>query len=396
MAKEKPGQDKQIHDQVKDQIESRQFFGSDSGIGESSKIEAPGLMQRRLFERVTKRDLAIFARQLSLLLDLGLTLLRALNIVAKRTGNQRMVKIIKYLGEKVEIGEPLSVAMSNYREDFGEFFLVAVRAGEETGEIGKTLNDLADYLEKEDEFRGKFQKALSFPLLTLAMAALVVGFLMIYVIPTFANIYQEVGVELPMITQVVIGISVLIKSFWWLILLAIVAIVAMFYKSGRMLKIGWFIDRFNLRMPIIGTITMKMAVFRFARITSTMLDSGVSILSTLRIAATATNNKVISSAVLKATGEIDKGSTVEQALRKYNAFPPFVTDMIGVGEEAGSLGKVLKKIADYYQRDVDDLMTNLATIIEPIMTLMMGIIVVFIALSMFLPYFNISKVIMGG
>ncbi|MBN1552516.1 type II secretion system F family protein [bacterium] len=385
--------DKKIEKELIERISNARVFGDDRRLTDDSQQKKASIWTRKLFERVTKRDLAIFARQLSLLLDLGMTLLRALNIISKRTNNARMARIITNIGQRVEQGDTLSGAMAEYQQLFGEFFLVSVRAGEESGEIGRTLRQLADYLEKDDMFRGKFLKAMSFPLLTLLLASAVVVFLLIFVIPTFAEVYEEAGADLPLLTQIIINISYFLKTYWWLLVIAILLLWLIFRKSGKTLGLERVFDTIKLRLPVFGDLFVKMDVFRFSRITATMLESGVSILTTLQIAAKATGNVIVQDAILKACQEIDKGTTLENSFRKTNAFPPFVIDMIGVGEEVGSVETVLRKIADFYERDVDDVVSNLATLLEPILTLLLGGIVLVIALAMFMPYFKLSQLI---
>jgi type IV pilus assembly protein PilC len=294
----------------------------------------------------------------------------------------------------VEQGKQLSDALDEDRNLFGDFFITTVRSGEESGHIENALNQLADYLEKEDFIRSKLKKALSFPLLTMTMAILVVGFLLIYVIPTFAKVYEEAGVELPKITQVIISFSLFLKAFWIPILIALIVFIIFLTRSNRIPGLNRIMDRVKLMFPVIRNITIKTAVYRFARIASTMLDSGVPILTTLKLGAEATENGLFKNSILKACQDIDQGKSVEESLAKHSKFPPMVIDMIGVGEETGQMNVVLRKVAMFYERDVDDAVSNLTTALEPILTLGMGIIVVFIALSMFLPYFNISKVIL--
>ncbi len=348
-----------------------------------------------LFERITRRDLAVFSRQFALMLDLGVTVLRALNIISQRTANRRLKTIVGNIGQIVEQGESLSHALGRFRTIFGDFFVTSVQAGEESGQLSEVMNQLADYLEKEDALGGKIQKALAFPLITLLMAFAVIIFLLIYVIPIFASVYSDAGVELPFITKSLIKSSQLVQSYWWIILLAAVFAFLLFHKSGRWLRLTAFMDSLSLKTPIVRTLMIKLATFRFASITSTMIESGVSILPTMNLAAAATGNSVLKAAILRSCGEIDKGSNIEQALTKHPALPPLVIDMIGVGEEVGAVGTVLKKVADFYLRDVDDMVSNLTTVLEPILTLVMGILVALIALGMFLPYFNLTQVVLN-
>ncbi len=347
----------------------------------------------RIGEKVRTRDLAVFSRQFALLLNLGVTALRALNIIADRTENARMAKIIRQIGQKVENGASLSEAMSSDKNIFGAYFITAVQAGEESGNIASTMEQMADYMEKEDFLRSKIRKALAFPVVTLLVALAVVIFLLIEVIPTFAKVYSDAGVKLPAVTQFLISASHFVQQFWWVILLAVAALFLIFYRSGKLLRIKTLMDRLYLILPIIKDLTMKIAVYRFARITATMLESGVSILATLRLAAAATGNSLISQSIINACSDIDMGKTVEESFQSQAVFPPLVIDMIGVGEEVGSVGAVLRKIAQFYERDVDDFVSNLTTVLEPLLTLMMGLVVAFIALGMFLPYFNINLVI---
>ncbi|MCD4655177.1 type II secretion system F family protein [bacterium] len=372
--------------------ETRTFGDPDTSISPSTKRS---IFQMKIYERITKRDLAIFIRQLSLMMDLGLTLLRALNIIERRTQNSKLARIVTQIGTMIEQGFPLSKALEKHRNLFGDFFIVAIQAGEESGEIGKTLLLLADYFEKEDLLKSKIKKALGMPLVTLIASLGVCIFLIVYVIPTFVDVYTNAGVPLPAITQAVMAISNFLQNFWWLILGIIFTGFVLLRKSGQVLGLEKQFDYLRLRLPIIRNLIIKMAIFRFCRIMSTMLDSGVSIITTLELAGKSTENFVLQSSIAQAVAQVNKGKTIEQALSEHKEFPPLVTDMIGVGEEVGSISFVLKKVGDFYERDIDEMVSNLTVILEPILTLGMGIVVVFIALSMFMPYFNMQDVILN-
>jgi type IV pilus assembly protein PilC len=390
MANRKSDQEHEVRKELTKQFASTRGFG-DQPPGKRRK--KPGVFKHALFERITKREIAIFSRQLSLLLDLGITLLRALNILRERTSNRKMQKVIEQIGADVEKGQPLSSAMLKFPHIFGEYFITIVKAGEESGKLDRTLSELADYSEKEDLLRSKIMKALSFPLLTLFIACCVVAFLLIFVIPTFAHIYQGAKIPLPPITRFIIGISSFFVNFWWAVLILIAALWFFFRLSGRMQGLKRAMDRAKLVLPVVKSLAMNLAVFRFARITATMLDSGVPILPTLRLASSSTENSIMEQKISRACEEIDRGKTLEESLGAQDVFPALVVDMIGVGEEAGAVGKVLRKVAFFYERDLEDQVSNIATLIEPILTLILGFMVVVIALSMFIPYFNLNQVI---
>lgn len=391
MANRQSDRGQEVHDQLVRKFSETRRFGDLPS--EQKSASGPGIFSRKLGERITKRDIALFARQLALMIDLGITLLRSLDIIESRTTNLKLKKLIFNLGVSVEKGQSFSTALAAFPSYFNAYFITAVRAGEASGDLGTTLGQLADYLEKEDALRGKVTKALGFPIMTLFFAALIVIFLLLFVIPTFANVYKEAGVTLPILTTLVIQVSHILRQYWIVLLLVIVGIWLVFRRSGRTLGIGPWIDRMKLTIPIVRDISMKLSVFRFTRIISTLLQSGVPIVATLRLAAVAAGNTILTRQIESACDEIDSGSTVADSLAHKTIFPAMVIDMIGIGEEVGAVGPVCQKIAGFYERDVDELVANLATIIEPILTLIMGIIVLIIALSMFLPYFNINQVI---
>ncbi|MBN1298019.1 type II secretion system F family protein [bacterium] len=392
MANNTTGREDEIRRHLTDQFGKTRRFG-DVPDSQVHRKKRP-FLQRKIWERISRRDLAVFSRQLALMFDLGVTILRALNLIVARTENNKLRKIIIDIGATVENGEPLSVALKKHSGVFGDYFVTAIRAGEESGEVPSTMRQLADYLDREDLISGKIRKAMAFPAFTLAISLIVIAFLLIMVIPTFSSVYAEAGVDLPYVTRLLIASSKLLSHYWWLLIIGFASIFAVFHKSGKLLHLKPVIDWLCLSTPIVRTLAIKLATFRFARITETMLNSGVSIMMTMKLAASATGNSIMKKKILQSCEEIDKGATVAESLAAHPIMPALVIDMIGIGEEVGAVPEVLRKVAAFYERDIDDLVANLTTAIEPLLTLFMGGIVTIVALSLFMPYFRLTEVIL--
>lgn len=365
----------------------------EQSVKKPSKGKIAGFLFNRAQFGVSKRDIAMFSRDLALLQDLGVSLLRSLTILGERQHNKKLKAIINDMKSKVEMGTPVSASMEKHISVFGDFYVNAIRAGEESGELSKTLNNLADYLDSQMQIQSKVKRALAMPAITMMIAIGVLIMLFIFVIPTFAQVYQDADVELPLVTTIVVLTGDFMVSFWWLIILIIAALILLFYKSGKLIGLQALSDRLKLNLPVVGSITQRLIVYRFSNLTSMMLNAGVSVLTTFRLAGPATGNTVIAKRIENACKHIDQGKTITDSFIQENVFDPFIMDTIGVGEEAGAVDVVLKKIAEYSQRDIEDTVSNLSLMIEPVMTLIMGLIVLVIALSMFIPYFNMSMVI---
>jgi type IV pilus assembly protein PilC len=337
---------------------------------------------------IKTREIVIFTRQFATMINAGLPLVQSLEILAEQTENASFQKIIRDVLYDVESGNTLADAMGKHPKAFSKLFVSMVSAGEAGGILDTILLRLAVFLEKADALARKVKGAMIYPGVVLTVAAAAVIILLIFVIPTFQDMFAASGVPLPLPTQIVIGISEFLQSFWWAILAGAAALfflIRQFYKTdqGELL-----IDSFLLKFPILGDVQRKAAVARFTRTLGTLVSSGVAILDGLEITAKTAGNRVIQDAVMNSRASIAGGDTISGPLRQSNAFPPMVVQMINVGEQTGGLDEMLSKIADFYDDEVDAAVSALLSVLEPVMIVVLGVVVGGMIVAMYLPIFD--------
>ena len=343
--------------------------------------------------RIKGEDLVVFSRQLATLLDAGVTLVQALSILCEQIENERFKGVIRDLEREIQGGKPFSEALSKHPHIFSSLFVNMVRAGEKSGRLSATLERLSDYLEKNSALIGKIRSALVYPVVVSCMAIIITLVLLLKVIPTFKGIFENLGGTLPLPTQILITLSDLAKQYFLpmiLVLLLLAIFTTRYFKTEK----GRFIlDRLKLRLPVFGVLFRKVAISKFCRTFSTLIESGVPILECLAVVGKTAGNKVIEDTVLKVQGNIQEGENIASPLSSSGVFPPLVVRMIAVGEESGELAKMLAKIADFYEREVDAAVSGLTSLIEPIIIAFLGIVIGSIAIAMLLPIFKISTLI---
>ncbi|MEZ4651141.1 MAG: type II secretion system F family protein [Candidatus Eisenbacteria bacterium] len=344
---------------------------------------------------VSIRDLVIFTRQFSTMVNAGLPLVQCLDILSKQAESALFRQIVADVMHDVESGSTLSEAMGKRQAAFDNLYVNMVDAGEAGGILDDILARLAGYLEKAEALRRKVKSALTYPTVVLIVALGATTFMLLFIIPTFAKVFADFGGELPLATRVVLGLSNFLKGFWWALIGGIVGIVftlRRIYKTetGRMK-----FDAFFLKMPVFGTILRKASIARFTRTLGTMISSGVPILSALDITARTAGNKVIEQAILMTKASIGEGETIAAPLKESKVFPPMVVQMISVGEETGALDKMLDKIANFYDEEVNVAVDTLTSIIEPIMIVVMGTLVGGMVVAMYMPMFKLINVVSG-
>lgn len=352
---------------------------------------------RTMFEgsqRIKVRDKAVFARQFATMISSGLAVLRALYVLEEQTQNTRFKKIIKAVREDVEAGMPLSDAMAKQPVAFDRLYVAMVRAGEAGGALDQTLNRLAVQLEKQDSLRRSIKSAMTYPVLIAVFAVLVMIGMLLFIIPIFADMYKDLGGELPTLTKVMMGVSNALKGYWFIIFpacgLMIWALVRL--KNTDNGRRAW--DRFKLKLPMkLGPIIQKIALARFSRTLATLVSSGVPILQSIEITGKTSGNTVIEEAMMDVKEAVRGGETIAKPLSRASVFPPMVTHMISIGEETGALDSMLNKIADFYEDEVDAAVKSLTSIIEPIMMMFVGGLVGVIVISMYLPMFNMMNLV---
>ena len=346
-------------------------------------------------KRVSAKNLAVFTRQFSVMIDAGLPLVQCLEILGTQEEDKNFAGVILATRTDVESGASLADAMKKHPKAFDPLFTNMIAAGEAGGILDTILKRLATYIEKAVKLKGQVKSAMIYPVAVIVIAALVVGVILWKVIPTFANLFAGLGADLPLPTRVVIAMSNGLVRFMPFILVGIGAAIFAFrsyYASPGGRKV---IDSITLKLPVLGPLMRKIAVARFCRTLSTLLASGVSILEALDITARTAGNAIVEEAILTTRKSIERGETIAQPLKETNVFPSMVVQMISVGEATGALDTMLSKIADFYEEEVDVAVAGLLTLLEPIMIFFLGVVVGGIVIAMYLPIFDLISKLTG-
>ncbi len=346
--------------------------------------------------KVAVKDVAIFFRQFSVMIDAGLPLVQCLEILGANQENPAFQKALTGVRTTVEGGSTLANAMRAYPKIFDDLTTNMIEAGETGGILDVILQRLAAYVEKAVKLKAAVKSAMIYPVSVISIAVLVVGALLKFVVPIFANLFVGLGAPLPLPTRIVIGISNFIGSFWWMV--PILVIAAYFgIRAVRSDPRGRYMtDNFLLNIPIIGMLLRKIAVARFTRTLGTLITSGVPILEGLNITARTSGNRVVEEALYKVRKSIEEGRTIVDPLRESGVFPNMVTQMIGVGEATGAMDDMLQKIADFYEDEVDAATKDLLTLLEPVMIVILGVMVGGVVVSLYLPLFSMVAKLAGG
>ena len=342
---------------------------------------------------VSMREVVIFTRQFATMINSGLPLVQSLSILAEQSENEKFKVIITAVLNDIQSGQTLADAMSRHPKVFTDLYVNMIAAGEAGGILDTILNRLAVFLEKNDALIRKIKGAMTYPAVMLIVVIGATTILLWKVVPVFAGIFQDAGVELPVPTQVVLAMSDFLQHYILHSLAAVVVLIIalrQYYKTaGGQLTI----DRIMLRMPILGNLIRKSAVSRFTRTLGTLVSSGVSILDGLEITARTAGNRVVHDAVMQSRSSIAGGATISEPLRQSGVFPPMVVQMINVGEQTGGLDEMLNKISDFYDDEVDAAVTALTSVLEPIMIVVMGVVIGGMVVAMYLPMFDLMKAV---
>ena len=342
---------------------------------------------------VSSKDLVIFSRQLATLVSAGVPIVQGLNILTDQIQSPDFKRIIEAIRSDIESGIAIADAMKKHPNAFSELYVSMIRAGETGGVLDSILERLSSYLEAAEELRGKVKGALVYPIVVSGVAAAVTVFLLVFVIPTFKNVFASFGSELPYATRILLAISDFLRhNFIYILLIPIGVYVAVkkWYKTEQGIT---FIDGRLIRLPVLGDLLKKVAVAKFTRTLGTLIKSGVPILQALDTVAKTSGNKVVESAILKARESIREGEKIADPLRLSGVFPPMVIQMISVGEETGNLEIMLTKIADFYDQEVDTAVKAMTSLIEPVIICVMGVVIGSIVICMFLPIFQMSSLV---
>jgi type IV pilus assembly protein PilC len=348
-----------------------------------------------LFERVTLGDLAVCSRQLATMVSSGMTILRALFVLEEQTENKKLLAALTAVRKDVEAGLAFSEALARHPKIFSPLFVSMVRAGEIGGVLESSLTRVADQLEKEDALRRQVRSAMVYPTVILSVAMLVMIALVAFVVPVFAGVLKQVadtkaGAKLPFITQITVNVSHAVTSYWYLLILLTGGLVFAFikWKKSTAGRKQW--DRFRLRIPFkIGDIVQKIAIARWARTLSALTSAGVPLLEALDITGKTAGNDVVQRAMGDVIDSVKRGGTIADPLRESPVFPTMVSHMVGVGESTGELDTMLTKIAEFYEERVAAAVKALTSILEPVMIVVIGGMVGFIVIAMYLPLFKV-------
>jgi type IV pilus assembly protein PilC len=345
--------------------------------------------------RIKTKDIAVFFRQFSVMIDAGLPLVQCLEILAANQENPAFQKTLTGVRTTVEGGSTLANAMRQYPKVFDDLTTNMIEAGETGGILDLILQRLAIYVEKAVKLRGAVKSALIYPVSVISLAGLIVGALLKWVVPIFANLFAGLGVALPLPTRIVVGLSAFIGQFWWFFIVGSVGMVFGLKQVRKNPKGRYFCDAVMLKLPIMGMLLRKIAVARFTRTLGTLITSGVPILEGLSITARTSGNAVLEDALMKVRKAIEEGRTIVDPLRESGVFPAMVTQMIGVGEATGAMDNMLQKIADFYEDEVDAATKDMLAMLEPVIIGVLGVCVGGIVISLYLPLFSMIAKLAG-
>jgi type IV pilus assembly protein PilC len=345
--------------------------------------------------KVKTKDIAIFFRQFSVMIDAGLPLVQCLEILAANQESQSFQKTLNGVRTTVEGGATLANAMRQYPLVFDDLTTNMIEAGETGGILDIILQRLATYVEKAVRLRSAVKSALIYPVAVVGIATLIVGALLKWVVPIFSNLFTGLGVALPLPTRITMGLSAFVQSFWWVFIAGTVGLVFGIKQIRKHPRGRYYFDKFLLNMPVIGTLLRKIAVGRFTRTLGTLITSGVPILEGLAITAKTSGNAVLEEALMKVRKAIEEGRTIVDPLRECGVFPNMVTQMIGVGEATGAMDNMLQKIADFYEEEVDAATKDMLAMLEPAIIGVLGVTIGGIVISLYMPLFAMIAKLAG-
>ena len=351
------------------------LFGSDSG------------------KSIKPKDIAIFTRQMATMLNSGIPLVQSFTIIGQAAENPRLKKLITNIRNDVESGTTLSEAFAKHPVYFDELYVNLVEAGESAGVLDQVLESIASYKERIESLKGKVKKAMFYPATVVAVAISVTLLLLIMVIPQFEEVFQSFGADLPAFTRMVVNASEFMQAQgWWVVVLVVAAIWGLVQFKKRSKPFAHFIDRWSLKLPIIGPVLEKSALARFASTLATTFAAGVPLVDALKTVAGATGNVVYEEAVLQIREDVATGHQMQLAMQQTGLFPPMLIQMTAIGEEAGSLDAMLLKVATFYEEEVNNTVDALSSLLEPIIIIFIGVVVGGMVVAMYLPIFQMAAV----
>jgi type IV pilus assembly protein PilC len=370
---------------VADQLKARGLIVLEIADKHSSKE-----INLEIFNRIKPTDLTVMTRQLSTMVSSGMTILRALYVLESQTENKLLADSITEVRKDVEAGLALSDAMERHPKVFSPLFVAMTRAGETGGMLEGALLRIADQLEKDDALRRQVKSAMTYPMVVITFAGAILIGLVTFLVPVFIGVFKQFGGDLPLITKVTVGLSNAITGYWWLVMMVIGGSIYAFkrWKASETGRGQW--DAFRLRIPFkIGDIVQKVSLARWSRTLSALVSAGVPLMQALDITAKTAGNRVVENVMDSVIESVKQGGTIAEPLKAAPVFPGMVTQMVAVGEETGALDQMLSKIADFYEDQVEASVKSLTSILEPLMLVVVGGMVGFIVISMYLPLFKV-------
>ncbi len=367
-------------------LQSRGYLVT-SVVEQEQLVGAVRQVQR--FFRIDRKDLVLFTRQLATMLSAGLPIVTALSVLEDQAASRQFREIIGTVRAGIERGGTLSGEIARHPAAFFEFYVNTVRSGEISGVLDTSLNYLADYLEREYDLVQRVRTAATYPLVVLVFTLLIAGAAILFIVPVFVQVFSSFRVALPLITRIILAVSQIMRAYWWMGL-AVVALVAVAAASARRTEAGQrAVDALTLRLPLLGPLVQRLALARFGRAMAVVIRSGIPILEGLAVVATALGNRIVGAQFEAAREGMQAGQPMAEALRRRPLIPSMVVQMVRVGEETGAMEDVLNKIAEFYEREVDNTVKRFASVVEPILIVCVGGVVALVALAVLLPIWTL-------
>lgn len=354
-------------------------------------LALPGV--RSVFHRIKTKHVMVFTRQFATLIDAGLPIIKSLSILSEQVESVIFKEKIHQISKDIEAGGTLSDALAKHPKVFDNLYVNMVRAGEIGGVLEAVLNKIAEFLEKRQAIIGKVRSAMMYPLVVIVLAACIVAFILVFIVPKFKDIYDQLGAELPGPTQILVDAGYILAHQTHWVIIGLIVLFFIFKKVNATREGKYRIDQAKLKIPVFGQLFRKTAIVRFSGTLATLITSGVPILQALDICRETSGNEVVTRALNDVYDSVREGESIHEPLSKCKVFPPLVVHMVAVGEETGAIDQMLTKVAEAYEREVDDTVNALTSILEPVLIVFLGVIVGAIVIALYLPLFNIPKIV---
>ena len=358
-------------------------------IEEGSKSKDVG--ELAILNKVKLKDISIFCRQFYTMLNAGVTIVNCLDILRVQTESKPLKKILGEVYDDVVVGSSFSEAMNKHEKDFPELLLSMIASGEISGNLDGIMERMAIHYENEDKINKKIKGAMIYPTILAFLSVTVVNIMLIFVLPTFTDMFEESGSELPLPTKIVMAISDFMRNRWYVIGAILGLIIYVFIRYYKTDEGRYNIDKLKLKLPVIGPAMKKIATSRFSRTLATLMSSGVPLLDAIEIVGRVVGNRVIQSKLMNVKEELERGSDLSEPIKKIEEFPPMLTHMVEIGEQSGSIDDILDKTADFYDSEVDTAIQSMTALIEPVMIIIMGVVIGSIVIAMMLPMFEMAN-----